>query len=187
MAQTLTASRTAYRNAYPSSSASVSTEMHTWHSQNHAHTANAPNGVSSSRTKPALSLPSTNGVHRAVHRKTDFYKNGRPAEVIVIDSESPEPLAQTSMKRKRQNSVSTSTTVSAGTKRVRKTLVDDAPSQHTTEPMHKPYSVVYYQDERGVHRAKDVIVPKIEDVRSPLLRYLRRGSGFRLHASDDIC
>jgi hypothetical protein len=166
MAQTLTASRTAaYQNTYPSSPATVSTDMHhhTWHNTTHAShaPANGTNGLQSSRTKQTVSVNGANGAQRPSHSKADFYKNGRPAEVIVIDSASPEPPSGYSNKRKRDASPSASTTVSVGPKRARKSDV----SSPTTEPMHKPHSVIYIQDERGVYRAKDVIVPKIEDVR----------------------
>src|SRR5271170_673921 len=171
MAQTMTASRTTtYQNNYPPSSASVSAaDMHgSWHPQPH-NSSNGINGVSSIRTKPAQQPANgTTTTSRTTHKKSDFYKNGPPAEVIVIDSESPAPQQpQSSTKRKRENSISTSTTVSAVTKRARKSLNDEAAissSKSSTGSTRKPHSVAWFKDERGVYRAREVIVPKVEEV-----------------------
>lgn len=167
----MTASRTAvYQNNYPSSSASVSADMHhSWHPQHHtAHTTtNGINGVNSNRARPVQASNGTRTVSRAGHSKSDFYKNGLPTEVIVIDSESPAPVQQSSTKRKRENSISSSTTVSAATKRARKsqndeTLILSNKSQYSAAQ--KPHSVAWFKDERGVYRARDVIVPKVDEV-----------------------
>jgi len=165
----MTTSRTAYQNNYPSSATSVSTDMHTsWHATQYTShmTSNGINGVSSNRSRP---IPSTNGSvsGRTAHNKSDFYKNGRPAEVIVIDSQSPEPQPQSTTKRKRQDSISASTTVSAATKRARKSLNDEIAlssggSRYVSRQ--KLHSVAWVKDERGVYRAQNVIVPKIEEV-----------------------
>src|SRR5271156_1589034 len=177
MAQTMTASRTTtYQNNYPPSSAtaaSVSSDMRgSWHPQSHT-SSNGINGVSSIRTKPAQPTNGTTTANRIPHKKSDFYKNGRPAEVIVIDSESPAPQPQqSSTKRKRENSISTSTTVSAVTKRARKSLNDEAAissSKSSTGSTRKPHSVAWFKDERGVYRAREVIVPKVEEVIDPYL------------------
>lgn len=176
MAQTMTASRTTtYQNNYPQSSASVSAaDMHgSWHPQSH-NSSNGINGVSSIRTKPAQQPANgTTTSSRITHKKSDFYKNGRPAEVIVIESESPAPQQpQSSTKRKRENSISTSTTVSAVTKRARKSLNDEAAissSKSSTGSTRKPHSVAWFKDERGVYRAREVIVPKVEEVIYPYL------------------
>ena len=176
MAQTMTASRTTtYQNNYPPSSAtaaSVSSDMHgSWHPQSHT-SSNGINGVSSIRTKPAQPTNGTTTANRITHKKSDFYKNGRPAEVIVIDSESPAPQQQqSSTKRKRENSISASTTVSAVTKRARKSLNDEAAisAKSSTGSTRKPHSVAWFKDERGVYRAREVIVPKVEEVIDPHL------------------
>ena len=194
MAQTMTASRTTtYQNNYPSASASVSAvDMHgSWHPQPH-NSSNGINGVSGIRTKPTQP-PAANGTtskNRITHKKSDFYKNGRPVEVIVIDSESPAPQPQSSTKRKRENSISTSTTVSAVTKRARKSLNDEAaisPSKSSPGSTRKPYSytVAWFKDERGVHRAREVIVPKVEVIDIHRLLQDPEGIGLsRLHTSD---
>lgn len=176
MAQTMTASRTTtYQNNYPSSSgaaSSVSSDMHgSWHPQSHT-SSNGINGVSSIRTKPAQPTNGTTTANRVTHKKSDFYKNGPPAEVIVIDSESPAPQPQqSSTKRKRENSISTSTTVSAVTKRARKSLNDEAAISAKTSAgsTRKPHSVAWFKDERGVYRAREVIVPRVEEVINPPL------------------
>jgi len=140
---------------------------HSWHPQNHTShtTSNGINGVSSARTKPIQAPNGTNTANRINHKKSDFYKNGRPAEVIVIDSESPEPPPQSSTKRKRENSISTSTTVSAVTKRARKSQNDEtAILSNKATYTQKPHSVAWFKDDRGVYRAREVIVPKAEEV-----------------------
>jgi len=187
MAQTMTASRTAvYQNNYPSSSASVSADMHhSWHPQQHQHhashttTTNGINGVAAShRTRPVPASNGTRTLSRAGHSKSDFYKNGRPAEVIVIDSESPAPAPQSSSKRKRENSISTSTTVSAATKRARKSQNDETLILSNTgqySAAQKSHSVAWLKDERGVYRARDVIVPKVDEVGIPFSEYPRPG------------
>lgn len=168
MAQTMTASRTTYQNNYASSSASVSADMHhSWHPQSHTSrtTSNGIIGVSSTRTKPIQAPNGTTTPNRITHKKSDFYRNGQPAEVIVIDSESPEPSLQSSTKRKRENSISTSTTVSAVTKRARKSHNDEtAILSNKATYTHKPHSVAWFKDDRGVYRAREVIVPKVEEV-----------------------
>jgi hypothetical protein len=173
----MTTSRTTYQNNYPSSSASVSTDMHSsWHAATYTShiTTNGINGVTANRsTRPPPPTPTTNGHSQqrtSHHNKADFYKNGRPAEVIVIDSQSPDPQSiQSTSKRKRQDSISASTTVSAVTKRARKSLNDEisssannAASRHASKQ--KSHSVAWVKDERGVYRAQNVIVPKIEEV-----------------------
>jgi hypothetical protein len=167
MAQTMTASRTTYQNNY-SSSASVSTDMHhAWHPQTHTshNTSNGINGVNSGRTKPIQVPNGTTTANRITHKKSDFYKNGVPDEVIVIDSESPAPQQQSSTKRKRENSISTSTTVSAVTKRARKSQNDETTiSSNKSTYTQKPHSVAWFKDDRGVYRAREVIVPKVEEV-----------------------
>lgn len=169
MAQTMTASRTAYQNNYPSSSASVAADMHhTWHAhpQTSHSTSNSINGVGSTR-KPVSTSNGTTSSGRAAHNRSDFYKNGRPAEVIVIDSESPAPAPQSSQKRKRDNSISSGTTVSAVTKRARKSQNDEATLLAGKGPYsatQKPHSVAWFKDARGVYRAKEVMVPKVEEV-----------------------
>jgi hypothetical protein len=192
MAQTMTASRTAYQNNYPSSSASVATDMHnSWHPPTHTShtTSNGINGVSNARTKPVQTPNGTTTANRTTHKKSDFYKNGPPAEVIVIDSESPAPQPQSSTKRKRENSISTSTTVSAVTKRARKSQNDEAAilsNKSTTGSTRKPHSVAWFKDERAVYRAREVIVPKVEEVFYPMFCYqnARKDSGCsRLHTS----
>jgi hypothetical protein len=168
MAQTMTASRTAYQNNYPSSSASVSADMHhSWHPQSHTShtTSNGINGVGSARTRPIQAPNGTTTPNRITHKKSDFYRNGLPAEVIVIDSESPAPPPQSSAKRKRENSISTSTTVSAVTKRARKSQNDEtAILSNKATYTQKPHSVAWFKDDRGVYRAREVIVPKVEEV-----------------------
>ncbi len=183
MAQTMTASRTAvYQNSYPSSSTSVNADMHhTWHPQHHTShtTANGINGVTSNRSQAMQTSNGTRTVSRAGHSKSDFYKNGRPTEVIVIDSESPEPAAQSSTKRKRENSISTSTTVSAATKRARKSQNDETfllSSKGQYSAAQKPHSVLWFKDDRGVYRARDVIVPKVDEVRISFSGYPHSGS-----------
>ena len=187
MAQTMTASRTAYQSNYHApSTTSVPADMHgSWHQQAHPST-NGINGVASStganstststtavrqHPKPSSSssAPGTTTANNNLissHKKSDFYKNGRPAEVIVIDSESPAPQPQSSTKRKRENSISASTTVSAVTKRARKSQNDET-AIHSSKSTytHKPHTVAWFKDERGVYRAKEVLVPKIEEVR----------------------
>ena len=182
MAQTMTASRTAvYQNNYPSSSASVSADMHhSWHPQHHSShtTTNGINSVASHRTRPVPASNGTRTLSRAGHSKSDFYKNGRPAEVIVIDSESPAPAPQSSTKRKRDNSISTSTTVSAATKRARKSQNDETLILSNTgqySAAQKSHSVAWFKDERGVYRARDVIVPKVDEVAIPFSEYPRTG------------
>jgi hypothetical protein len=168
MAQTMTASRTTYQNNYPSSSASVSADMHhSWHPQTHTShtTSNGVNGVSNGRTRPIQTHHGTTTTHPVQHSKSDFYKNGRPTEIIVIDSESPAPAPQSSTKRKRENSISTATTVSAVTKRARKSQNDETSmlsSKTTYTSTQKPHSVAWFKDENGVYRAREVIVPKVE-------------------------
>ena len=169
----MTTSRTTYQNNYPSSSASVSTDMHnSWHAApyNSHITSNGMNGVTANRPRP---LPPTNGSisQRTTHNKADFYKNGRPAEVIVIDSQSPEPPPQSTSKRKRQDSISASTTVSTVTKRARKSFNDEIALSFNTSrhpSKQKTHSVVWVKDERQVYRAQNVNVPKIEEVFKPL-------------------
>jgi hypothetical protein len=191
MAQTMTASRATYQNNYPSSSASVSADMHhSWHPQTYTShpTSNNVNGVSNGRTKPVQTPNGTTPANRIAHKKSDFYKNGRPTEVIVIDSESPAPAPQSFTKRKRENSISSSTTASQVTKRARKsqndeTTIHEKASYCTTT---KPHSVTWFRDERGVYRAREVIVPKVEEVSTPIQLSKRQwgNSGFsRLHAS----
>lgn len=173
MAQTMTASRTVYQNNYPSTSASVSADMHhTWHTQTHSsHTAsNGINSVSANRSRPIQTSNGTVTSSRLSRNKSDFYKNGRPTEVIVIDSESPQPAPQSSGKRKRDNSISTATTVSAATKRARKSHNDETSLMANTGPYtttQKPHSVVWIKEDRGVYRARDVMVPKVEEVFHP--------------------
>ena len=185
MAQTLTASRTTYQNNYhASSTTSVPADMHSsWHQQAHP-SNNGINGVASSTGTNSTSTPTTSVRHHpkpsssaapgtttpnnppiSSHKKSDFYKNGRPAEVIVIDSESPAPQPQSSTKRKRENSISASTTVSAVTKRARKSQNDET-AIHSSKSTytHKPHTVAWFKDERGVYRAKEVLVPKVEEV-----------------------
>ena len=166
----MTASRTAYQNNYPSSSASVSADIHhSWHPQTHSsHTAvNGINGLNSVRSRPVQTPNGTTTANRIAHKKSDFYKNGRPAEVIVIDSESPAPPSQSLAKRKRENSVSTSTTVSAATKRARKSLNDEnamLSKSSAASVIHKAHTVSWSEDKRGVYRAREVAVPKVEEV-----------------------
>lgn len=173
MAQTMTASRTVYQNNYPSTSASVSADMHhTWHAQTHSsHTAsNGINSVSTNRSRPIQTSNGTVTSNRVSRNKSDFYKNGRPTEVIVIDSESPQPAPQSSAKRKRDNSISTGTTVSAATKRARKSHNDETTLMANNCPYtttQKPHSVVWIKEDRGVYRARDVMVPKVEEVSFP--------------------
>jgi hypothetical protein len=183
MAQTMTASRTAvYQNNYPSSSASVNADMHhSWHPQHHTShtTTNGINGVTNNRSQPLQPSNGTRTVSRAGHSKSDFYKNGRPKEVIIIDSESPEPAAQSSTKRKRDNSISTSTTVSAATKRARKSHNDEtflSSNKGQYSAAHKPHSVLWFKDDRGVYRARDVIVPKVDQVTTSFSGYPHSGS-----------
>jgi hypothetical protein len=140
---------------------------HAWHPQAHTShgTSNGINGVNNGRTKPVQVPNGTATANRITHKKSDFYKNGVPAEIIVIDSESPAPQQQSSTKRKRENSISTSTTVSAVTKRARKSQNDEtAISSNKSTYTQKPHSVAWFKDERGVYRAREVIVPKVEEV-----------------------
>jgi hypothetical protein len=206
MAQTMTASRTTYQNNYthPPSTASVPADMHpSWHQQPHP-TTNGINGVSSPaittstststaavRPKPQPRPPGSTANDRiTAHKKSDFYKNGRPAEVIVIDSESPAPQPQSSSKRKRENSISASTTVSAVTKRARKSQNDEtAILSSKSTYTHKPHTVAWFRDERGVYRAKEVIVPKVEEVNFffPFVPLSNRSRKLvRVHASTDL-
>jgi hypothetical protein len=167
----MTASRTAYQNNYPSTSASVSAEMHhTWHPHpptSHS-TSNGTNRMSSARTKPTSTTNASTTSGKVGHNKSDFYKNGKPAEVIVIDdSESPAPAPQSSTKRKRENSISSGTTVSAVTKRARKSQNDEAALLTGKGPFtstQKPHSVAWFKNLRGIYRAKEVMVPKVEEV-----------------------
>src|SRR5271154_101271 len=156
MAQTMTASRTTYQNNYPSTTASVSTDMHhAWHPQPHT-TSNGINGVNTTRQKPIPTQNGTDSSNRTPHRKSDFYKNGKPVEVIVIDSESPEPPTQSSTKRKRENSISASTTTSAVTKRARKSQNDETAIQSSKNTFtQKPHHVAWFKDDRGVFRARE--------------------------------
>jgi hypothetical protein len=186
MAQTMTASRTVYQNNYPSTSASVSADMHhSWHTQTHSShtTSNGINGVNNNRPRPLQTTSTaTSTTNRSTHSKSDFYKNGRPTEVIVIDSESPQPPPQSS-KRKRDNSISTGTTVSAATKRARKSQNDETSMMSMKGPYsttQKPHSVAWIKDERGVYRARDVMVPKVEEVPFP------RPASRSVHPSDCI-
>lgn len=169
MAQTMTASRTTtYQNNYATPSASVSGDMHhSWHPPTHSShtTSNGINGVSNICPKPADAPNGTTTAKRITHQKSDFYKNGRPQEVIVIDSESPEPPIQSSAKRKRENSISTSTAISAVTKRARKSQNDETAMQsNRAVKTKKSYNVIWFKDDRGVYRAREVIVPKISEV-----------------------
>ena len=165
---------------------------HSWHPQSHtSHTTSSGiNGVSSTRTKPIQAPNGITTANRITHKKSDFYKNGRPAEVIVIDSESPAPPPQSSTKRKRENSISTSTTVSAVTKRARKSQNDEtAILSNKATYTQKPYSVAWFRDDRGVYRAREVIVPKVEEVSITCSGYHRHGENretSRLHASDFV-
>ena len=167
---------------------------HSWHPQTHTShtTANGINGVSSNRIKPLRTPNGTTAANRITHKKSDFYKNGRPAEVIVIDSESPVPPPQSSTKRKRENSISTATTVSAVTKRARKSQNDESAirsSKGSYSPTQKTHNVTWFRDDRGVYRAREVIVPKVEEV-SPshfIAPVRRRESDMpRLHASVSV-
>lgn len=188
MAQAMTASRTTYQNNYPSSSASVSADMHhSWHPQTHTShpTANGINGVNSARTRPIQTPNGTATANRITHKKSDFYKNGRPTEVIVIDSESPAPQPQLFTKRKRENSISTSTTVSQVTKRARKSQNDETAIHHEKSGYStttKPHSVTWFRDERGVYRAREVIVPKVEEVSYSYLTIKRQRGNPGFHA-----
>jgi len=172
MAQTMTASRATYQNNYPTASSSVSTDVHhTWHTQTHSThgQSNGINGVSHVRPKP---VQTTNPATTISHRTTHTIKNGVPREVIIIDSVSPPPPVQSSSKRKREHSVSTGTASSAVTKRARKSQQDQTSLQstkatHTT--LTKPPTVTWFKDELGVFRAREVIVPKVEDVSSPFV------------------
>jgi hypothetical protein len=187
MAQTMTASRTAYQNNYahhhnpPSASTAQADKHSAWHRQAHPTTggitgsASTESAASTATTTasqpahppdaPAHTAPQTSRRSHA-HKKSDFYKNGKPAEIIVIDSTSPEPrAAQSATKRKRENSVSASTSVSAVTKRARKSQNDETVNQASSSTYtHTPHTVAWFQDERGVYRAKEVIVPKFEEV-----------------------
>jgi len=192
----MTTSRTSYQNNYPSSSASVvSTDMHaSWHAAPYSShiSSNGINGLNANRSRPLPPPPPpspttptssagttvTNGhvppLRTSHHDKADFYKNGRPTEVIVIDSQSPDPPPQQSTtKRKRQDSISASTTVSAVTKRARKSLNDEialsaTSGSHNASARHaskqRAHTVTWIKDEHGVYRAQNVIVPKIEEV-----------------------
>jgi hypothetical protein len=154
--------------------------QHTWHP--HPPTLHsATNGVkrvASARMRPAATNGATTS-GRVAHNKSDFYKNGRPAEVIVIDdSESPVPAEQSSTKRKRENSISSGTTVSAVTKRARKSQNDEVSLLAGKGPYsstQQPHSVAWFKDARGVYRAKEVMVPKVEEVLS-LVRLADIGS-----------
>ena len=103
MAQTMTASRTTYQNNYPSSSPlSLRTCItHGIPKLIHHIPRQMVSTVSvATRTKPIQAPNGTTTANRITHKKSDFYKNGTPAEVIVIDSESPAPTTQSSTKRK---------------------------------------------------------------------------------------
>lgn len=188
----MTASRTAYQNNHHSSSASVSADIHhTWHPQVHSShsTTNGINGVSTGHTRPLHTPNGTISANRITHKKSDFYKNGKPTEVIVIDSESPAPPPQPSSKRKRENSVSTATTVSAVTKRARKSQNDESTIRSTLvaySPTSKPYTVTWFRDERGIYRAREVIVPNVEEVRNihSTSPGRKKPDYWRVHASD---
>jgi hypothetical protein len=192
MAQTMTASRTTvyHKTSYPSSS-SASADMHhhkpnSWHPPpSHIHplqTTHIPPVSSSSAVNNTAStanrtnqangtsinghVPGSRTASNRTRPKSDFYKNGHPAEVIVIDSESPAPpsASSTGPKRKRHDSISASTTVSvATTKRPRTTLNE---THETTRVSHrnKSHSVTWTRDVRGIYRAQQVFVPKVDDV-----------------------
>lgn len=188
MAQTMTASRTAYQNNFshhhnPPSAPTAQADMHSsWHRPAHppttgiagsASTESAASTATTTASQPAhphhhapahTVAPARTRSH--THKKSDFYKNGKPVEIIVIDSTSPEPRpAQNATKRKRENSVSASTSVSAVTKRARKSHNDETVNQASSSTYtHTPHTVAWFQDEKGVYRAKEVIVPKFEEV-----------------------
>src|SRR5271169_1384876 len=174
-------------NSYPSSS-SASADMHhhnpnSWHPPpSHLHplqTHHIPSASSTTlhngtatatanRIPPTSSSAVTNGLHiptgpaavptQRSRNKADFYKNGRPAEVIVIDSESPEP--STATKRKRHDSISASTTVSVvNTKRPRTSHNEAHEISTRVSQRHKSHSVTWVRDPRGIYRAQHVIVP----------------------------
>lgn len=176
MAQTMTASRATYQNNYPTASSSVSTDVHhTWHAQTHSShgQSNGINGVSHVRPKPVQSTATTTTIS---HRTTHTIKNGVAREVILIDSVSPPPPVQSSSKRKREHSVSTGTAGSAVTKRARKSQQDQTSLQstRTQTTITKPPTVSWFKDESGVFRAREVIVPKVEDVSSPFVLISRK-------------
>jgi hypothetical protein len=114
--------------------------------------------------------PLTNGTTTVVPHKSDFSKNGRPTEAIMIDPESRAPKPQSSAKRKREESISDAAVASAVIKQPRTSQNDDTALLHTKTiySLSKPYSVTWFRDELGVWRARGVEVPEVKDVSIPL-------------------